>query len=263
MVVVSSLSRCLGETVVISRGLLVGGELVEGTERVQRDPACWYPPGDHCTRPRPAGTVTDLLVLHWTAGRPGSDGREVYRSMRARKSERRPGQPLDVAVQLVAGWDGAIWQLADLTTPCVHVGDRGVIVRSIGVECRWPGTRRQAKRLGVYAPGWPGGEEDARARGLEAPWATVRVGSQRVEVMLPSPELLAAVRWIGETVASLRGRHGIAVPRRVPADATRFSRPRQRSWAGGQEHAHVPSSTKIDAAGLLVAELAASGWARG
>lgn len=228
----------------IERGLLVGGEIVAGTERVQIDPDCWYPPGDHCTRPRdPRGT--SLLVLHWTAGRPSGDGRVVYRSMRGRKSSKRPGKPLDVGVQLVAGWGGEVWQLADLTTPCVHVGDRGVIARSIGVECRWPGTRRQAEKLGV-----------------EGAWAWVRVGGQRIEVMLPSEALLEAVRWIAETLGSLRGQHGIAIPRRVPASNARFTAAEQRLFAGAQEHCNVPASRKVDCAGLLTSELAAHGWAR-
>ena len=232
----------------IERGLLVGGEIVAGTEWVLRDPACWWPPGHHSTRPRAPDQVTDLLVGHWTAGHISHEdeaGPRTYRAMLARRSTRRPGQPLDVAVQLVIGWGGSVWQLADLTTACVHVGDRGVIARSIGVECRWPGTRRQAEHLGI-----------------DGAWATVRVGGQRLEVMLPSAELLASWVRVAEVIAELRGQHGIAVPRRVPAGATkRWTSAEQRAWAGAQEHAHVPGSTKIDAAGLLIGALADHGWA--
>lgn len=225
----------------IEHGLLLDGVPIPSTERVQRDPEAWWPAGHHSTRARvwPA----DLLVYHWTAGHPRDTGADLYRSMLARQSSARPGQPLDVAVQLAIGWSGAIWQLADLRTACVHVGDRRVIARSIGVECRWPGTRRQAERLGV-----------------EGAWATVRVDGQRVEVMLPSEAMLASAVWLAETLASLPPESGIAIPRRVPPSTRRFSRQEQAEHSGAQEHCHVPGSRKIDAAGLLVGELARAGW---
>lgn len=232
------------------RGLVHRGRVLPGTDRVLRDPGSWWPDRHRSTRPR-GGAEIDLFVMHWTAGHITHEevaGPITFATMLARKSTRRPGMPLDCAVPFVVGWGGSIWQTADLATACVHVGDRGVIRRSAAVECRWPGTRRWAERLGITGR-----------------WSTVRLADGgKVEAMLPSAELVAAVVWLAETLASLRDVEGsgVAIPRRVPATNARFTRAQQRAHRGGQEHGQVPGSLdKIDCVGLLNRELAAAGWA--
>jgi hypothetical protein len=222
---------------VTERGLLVAGSVVPGTEWVRRDSRAMWRAGDRGTRPRAA--AADVLVGHWTAGNPrtGEDaGRRVYDAMRAR---RRPdGSPLDVGIHLVIGWDGLVHQTADLALATVHVGSGPVNARSIGVECCWPGTLRQARALG--APATP---------------QRVVIGSQRVDVALPSPELVAAWVRLAGLLASLGGLGGISIPRQVPRTTARMTAAQQRRWKGAQEHTHVPGSTKIDAAGLLTGAL--------
>lgn len=218
----------------IERGLLVAGQVVPDTEWVRRDSRAMWRAGDRGVRPR-ASTV-DVLVGHWTAGPPrtGEDaGRRVFEAMRSRK--RPDGSPLDVGVHFAIGWDGLAHQLADLALATVHVGVGAVNARSIGVECCWPGTVRQARALG--APATP---------------QRVVVGSQRADVALPSPELVAAWVRLAELLASLGG---LAIPRQVPRSSARLTPAQQRRWKGAQEHCHVPNSTKLDAAGLLVGAL--------
>lgn len=211
----------------IERGILVNGAVLPGTERVIRDPAAWWTAGERGTRPR-GGRRADRLVGHWTGGHPRSGptaGPRVVAAMRARK--RPDGSPLDVGVHFVIGWDGLIWQTADLGAATVHVGHRAVNRRSVGVECCWPGTVTQAERLGVdvehVAPG--------QARG------------QRIRCMAPSPEMLDAWRWLYDALT--RAQHpALAIPRQRGS----MERP------GAMEHADVPG-TKVDAAGLLVGAL--------
>jgi hypothetical protein len=219
------------------RGLRVAGQVVPGTEWVRRDPRAQWRAGDRGTRPR-AGTV-DLLVGHWTAGQPrtGEDaGRRVYDAMRSRKKP--DGSPLDVGIHFAIGWDGIVHQLADLAIATVHVGSGPVNARSVGVECCWPGTAKQAAALKIAGS-----------------TSRVLVGGHRVDVLLPSPELVAGWVRLASLLASLGGLGGISIPRQVPATTARFQPWQQRRWKGAQEHAHVPGSTKVDAAGLLVGAL--------
>lgn len=228
----------------MSSGLLIADELVEGTDWIRRDPSAWWAPRERGTRAR--AYTTDMLVGHWTAGhaRTVEAGPRVVRSMKAR---RRPdGTPLVVGIHFVIGWDGKVWQTADLTTATVHVGRGPTNARSVGVECCWPGTARQADRLGV-----PGNVERV----------TVTVAGRPVDVLLPSPALLAAWVRLAETLAALDGRGGVRIPRRVPEPLTgRLSGAQARRWQGALEHLHVPGTTKIDAAGLLVGALLDAGW---
>lgn len=224
------------------RGLLVVGELVPGTDWIRRDPSAWWAPQMRGTRKR--APVTDLLVGHWTAGYPRTTdaGPKVVRSMRARE---RDGRPLNVGIHFVIGWDGQVWQTADPgRVATVHVGRGEINARSIGVECCWPGTVRQARRLGVEGPG-------ERARLPAGP----------VDVLLPSADLIGAWCRLADTLAGLDGRGGVRIPRQVPEPLTgRLSVAQSRRWQGALEHLSVPGTTKIDAAGLLLGALLDAGW---
>lgn len=224
------------------RGLLVAGELVPDTDWILRDPSAWWAPQMRGTRKR--APVTDLLVGHWTAGpcRTVEAGPRVVRSMRART--RADGSPLNVGIGFVVGWDGQVWQTADVTTATVHVGHGPTNGRSIGVECCWPGTAQQARRLGI-----PGDVE------------RVTVAGRSLDVLLPSPALLAAWVRLAETLAALDGRGGVRIPQQVPEPLTgRLTAAQVRRWRGGLEHLSVPGTTKIDAAGLLLGPLLDADW---
>jgi hypothetical protein len=223
---------------VVAYGLLVDGKVVPGTDRIRRDPRAWWAPGERGTRAR--DSVVDGLVGHWTAGhcRTGEDaGRRVVEAMKARMHPTE-NRPLVVAIDFVASWDGLIWQTAPMEVATVHAGTIGrhSIGRVKGVECTWPGTVAQARKLGID-PGEP---------------LRVRVGGRVIEVMRPSEALLDAWRYLANVLASLGGLGGISIPRQVPRTTMRMTPAQQRRWKGGQEHCHVPDSTKSDAAGLLV-----------
>lgn len=212
---------------------MVHGDVLPDTERVIRDPVAWWQPGERGTRPR-GGHRADRLVGHWTGGHPRTGptaGPRVVAAMRARK--RPDGSPLDVGIHFVLGWDGLVWQTADLGTATVHAGCRAINRRSVGVECCWPGTVTQAERLGVDVEHAVVGH----ARG------------QRVRCMAPSPELLDAWRWLYDALT--RAQHPVLA---IPRQRGGMERP------GAMEHADVPG-TKVDAAGLLVDALTAAGWA--
>lgn len=212
------------------RGIIIGSDVLPGTERVIREPAAWWAAGDLGTRPR-KGHTAQLLCGHWTAGRPHTGpqtGRRVVSAMRARK--RDDGSPLDVGIHFVIGWDGLIWQTCDLSQATTHVGHRPTILASIGAECCWPGTVTQAEKLGMPA----------------APPVRGVARGAAVKAYPPSDELLEAWRWLAGVLTSTR--HPLlAIPRSRGAAAPQ--RP------GIIEHADVPKSSKIDAAGILVGAL--------
>lgn len=217
----------------IEHGILIGDRIIINTERVLRDSSAWWAHGERGTRPR-AGYRISLLCGHWTAGHPRTGpaaGPKVVRAMKAR--EREDGSPMDVGIHFVIGWDGLIWQTADLVEATTHVGHRQANRQSIGVECCWPGTMTQATKLGMT---------DARAvRGVARGAA--------VKACAPSDELLAAWRWLADAL-TLAAHPLLAIPRQRGVVGER---------GGVIEHCDVPGGTKVDAAGLLVGAL---GWGR-
>ncbi len=212
----------------IERGIIVGDTVLPGTERVIRDSDAWWanPPDVY---PR-KGYRIDRIVGHWTGGhaRTGPNaGRKLYQAMAMRKRE--DGSPMDVSIHFGIAFDGLIFQMANLDDACIHVA-RKINLRSVGVECMWPGTMRQAARLGMPAAHAVVGH----ARG------------QRVECYPPSDELLEAWRWL--VCALTHAQHPLLA---IPYQRGGMERP------GVMEHMDVPGSTKVDAAGLLVGAI---GW---
>jgi len=220
----------------IEHGIVVGGRVIPGTERVIRDGAAWWTEGRE-TRPRDGATI-DMLIGHWTAGPartgPGA-GRSLFRAMEGRQNAH--GEDLSVSVQMSISWDGLIWQHADLATGCVHVGARPIIRRSLGVECMWPGTQAQAVRLGVGGPA-----------------VTREIDGTRARCLMPSDALLEAWRWLADSLTGPEARaSGLRIPRRV-LGLRRTLYELARSEGGVGEHATLPrgSPVKIDACGLLM-----------
>lgn len=220
----------------IAHGIVIGGVVLPGTERVIRDSDAWWTEGRE-TRPR-AGATIDMLIGHWTAGNartgPGA-GKRVFDAMEARTGAE--GRDLSVSVQMSISWDGLIWQHADLEVGCVHVGARPIIRRSIGVECMWPGTAALAARLG-----------------LEAEAVTRAIDGRKVRLCAPSDALLDSWRWLCETLTGTGARAaGIRIPRQTLG--LRRTLPELARTRGGiGEHATLPRGdvVKIDACGLLM-----------
>lgn len=223
-----------------SRGIVVGGRVLEGTERVLRDPAAEWRRGKD-TRPR-QWPIT-ALVGHWTGGHhrtgPGA-GRAVWKAMDSRKNA--DGSDMSVSVHFVVSWDGLIWQTLDLAEAAIHVGDRNINARSIGVECCWAGTAKQAARLGA----------------VDVFVERRIVNCSSISCIRPSDEIIDAWRWLCEVLTSPSAKSlGIDIPRTCAPMGRQFSRPEMRAFRGVCEHFHVTGTTKVDAAGYLVEAL---GW---
>jgi hypothetical protein len=213
----------------IEHGIIIGDHILPGTERVIRDSAAWWSEPSTDVYPR-KGYRIDRLVGHWTGGhaRTGPNaGRKLYQSMSGRK--RDDGTPMDVSVHFGVSWDGLIWQMADLQSACIHV-TRPINLRSIGVECMWPGTVTQAAKLGMA--------DAVPIKGF------ARGGA--VKACAPSADLLDAWRWLSDAL-TLAAHPLLTIPRQRGS----MDRP------GVLEHCDVDPGTKLDAAGLLVGAL---GW---
>ena len=232
------------------RGIVIGGRVVPGTDIVQRSPTAWWSWDDPRDRPdlrrRPSRGDVTLLVGHWTGGpiREGEDA--ATRTVAAMKARERPdGSPMSVSVHFVVGWDGGVWQTADLAHATLHAG--GVSPRSIGVETCWPGTTEQAHAIASAL--------ERRSRPVHAGYLglpeTRLVSGRRLRCLPPSEELLGGWVALAELLAALPAEHGIVIPRQVDVTAAR----------GACEHQHAPRTTKSDAAGYLVEALERAGWA--
>lgn len=224
----------------IERGFIIGDTVLPGTDRVIRDPdAFWHEPSDDIY-PRRGHRIT-RLVGHWSAGhaRTGPNaGAKLYRAMLARRKDSdgdgkltNSDDPMDVSAHIGISWDGLVFQMADLASACIHV-KRRVNLGSIGVENMWPGTMRQAAKLGMPA--------------AHAVIGTAR--GQRIEVYPPSDEMVEAWRWVVHTLT--HAQHPLLA---IPYQRGGMDRP------GILEHCDItgPKQTKVDAAGLLVGAL---GW---
>lgn len=229
----------------ISRGIVYGGIVLPGSERVIRDSEATWTKGRE-TRPR-AGTI-DLLTGHWTAG-PHREGPKagllLFKAMEARKSA-DGSRDLSVSVHFGISWDGAIWQYLDLAEAAVHVGLRPVIARSVGFEIMWCGTSTQARKLGIQC---------SPKRML---W-----GPHSVDVCPLSDEARDAMVWLCEYLSSDAVRKAtngaIDIPRKV-APTRQLTQPEMRHLKGFCEHASLPATEKIDTAGACIDVLKGRGW---
>jgi len=234
----------------IERGLRLDDEIIPGTDWILRDPEAWWGPGERGTRPRAA--FRTMLCGHWTAGEATKrwltdDGRHVVRAMKARK--RPDGTKMKVAIDFVIGACepdaeyASIWQTADpALTACVHVGRGQVNARAIGVE--------------VVNAGLPG-RADVRRRDR----LTRTVHGEELEQLAFYPGQLRTWVRLAETLASLQGRHGISIARRVPAELGEPMKLRElREFSGAIEHLQVPPHRKVDAGTQLLEALVEAGW---
>lgn len=246
----------------IERGLLVADEIVPGTDWITRDTDYFWT-GGRGTRPR--ASLVDLSIGHWTAGEAGTrdpdgaeplteyddDGPRIVRVMRARVNP-VTGKPLNCGITFVIGacdpheLYANCWQTMDpgRFAP-VQVGTGAVNRRSIGTE--------------VVSAGLPG-TLDLRKRPITR---VPLLGGMKTVLKFFPGQLRTWVR-LQELLASLDGRGGIRIPRRVPSfGATRrFTDHELAQYGGALEHVNVPGTTKIDAAGMLITELAGAGWLR-
>jgi hypothetical protein len=225
--------------VTVEHGLLIAGEVIAGTEFVLRDSSAWWDWSVLADRPdlrSRNGTKATLLVGHWTGGNPRTGptaGPRVVQAMRGRKRE--DGTDMSVSIHFVIGWDGLVWQTADLSIATVHVGTN-INRRSIGVECCWPGTAEQALRLGV-----------------DGPCETRRVRGRPVVCLKPSDALVASWTRLARVLSAPGlGSPVVDIPRLVGTTGMPLS--------GAGEHWMAPSTTKVDAAGYLLDALKADGW---
>lgn len=258
----------------IERGLIVGGEVVPGTERIIRDPSGWW---DWKTREDRHDLVrkddeVNILVGHWTAGTAGTkdtedDGPTVVRRMKARKSKKRPGQPLKCSVGFVIAADAdtdansefgvaSIWQTMDIggAHAGVHVGRGEINRRSIGVEI---------VSVGMPYTGWGKNKKPFNPR--NRPVMEVPLLGRKVTIADFFPAQYEAWLWLADTLSGLDGLGGISIPRYVPAEdgeilTRRFKTSELRKWEGAMEHFHMAGTTKVDAGSLLVRKLAEENW---
>lgn len=233
----------------IHSGLVIGGEVVPGYDWISRHSRAWWDWEDPRDRPdlrkRPPGDVT-LLVGHWTAGPIRTLTDAPVRTVAAMKSrERVDGTPMSVSVHFVIGWDGGVWQTADLARVTVHAG--GVSSKSVGVECCWPGTAEQASAIS--------GALARRVRdvhpGYLTPPQTRLVRGHKVRCLPPSVSMLEGWIRLAEGLSALPASYGIVIPRQIAS---------ARQPRGAMEHCDAPRTTKVDAAGYLTDVLALCGW---
>lgn len=248
--------------------------LIDGVEvpcpglDVRRDPRAWWPADHYSCEPR-SGAIS-LLCWHWTAGEAGlanyeDDGPRVVAAMQARRSKADPSRALRVSVQFIVGACAEgdafapIWQTMDLATAtAIHVGDRVINRRSIGVE--------------VVSAGISGTDLDTRHR----PSRVVYVAGRRVKLaafyagQIETMARLAAALSssdvdtpLGRALRAAR----IEIPPQVPTRGSevylgRFSQRQARTWRGAIEHLHSPSTTKVDAGGQGLEACELAGWRR-
>jgi hypothetical protein len=236
------------------RGIIIGGEVLPGTERVMRDEGAWWSWDDPADRPdlkrRPNGDAT-VLAYHWTGGpfRGGRDaGAILVAAMRGRK--RADGSDMSVSVHFGIGADGAIFQFVDLAIATLHIGS-ALNARSVSCEIMWPGTATNAAAIAkqlrskgrVVHPAYDSKAEMRTARGAA------------VRCVPPTAAQLEAVVALGEMLAALPPETGVVIPRQL---CTKGPPTRRR---GAMEHQHA-SGAKLDCAGYATDALVAAGWAR-
>ena len=230
----------------MGKGMVISGVVHDDTDWVRRDPAAWWQPGDHGTRPR-AETIS-ILCGHWVAGEAGTntyddDGPRVVHAMKARTDVK------DVGIHFVIGACGEsdaeapIWQTADFgIVSTVHVGKGVVNERSIGVE--------------IVSAGLPG-PADVRHR----PQVACHYLGRVVKCLAFYPGQLATWMRLAEFLASLDGDAGVSIKRQTPADVQhQFSIGDVRKFSGMMEHFMTPGTTKIDAGAMLIGEAQRRGW---
>jgi hypothetical protein len=234
----------------IERGLVLDGKVLDvpGSELVVRDSRAWWSWDDPLDKPDLRRRLGPVRVLggHWTAGhcRTGPDAAlRVVSAMKARRKDDDgdgvidADDPLmDVSVGFVNSWDGVIYQTADLRWATIHMG-RWVNPISVGVENTWPGSARQARKLGVS------GRTEMR-----------RFGTRSVECLVPSVEMIRSYVALATMLSSPEIR--AATAELIAIDRT-FASPRSRR--GHIEHYAAPS-TKSDAADYLNDALRRAGW---
>lgn len=224
-------------TVEVEHGILIGDVVLPGTERVLRDSSAWWEEPSTDIYPRPRGTKINRIVGHWTGGNPHegpSAGRKLVGAMKARRKDSNgdgritpEDELMDVSVHFGVSWDGLIFQVANLTDATIHTSRR-LNLRSVGVECMWPGTVTQAQKLGME----PRPPVIGAARG------------GRVRCYPPSDELLEAWRWLARALTTASH----------PLLAIPFARGAEDK-PGILEHCDSKVGDKVDAAGLLVGAL--------
>lgn len=221
----------------MERGIIIAGDVLQGTDRVIREPWAWWkePSGD--IYPRPKGASIDKIIGHWTGGHPRtgpSAGRRLWSMMDKRRKDTNgdgrltnEDELMDVSVHFGVAWDGGIWQFTDLENAAIGAGRR-LNLRGIHVECMWPGFYNQAKRLKMPAA------EAARgfARG------------SAVKCYPPSEAMLDGWRWLVRELTS-SAHPLLAIPMRRGGEFE----------PGILEHCDSTVGKKLDAGGLLVGAL--------
>jgi hypothetical protein len=250
----------------MSESLLIAGAEVPcpGLE-VRRDPRAWWDADHPSCEPR-SGAI-GLLCWHWTAGEGGlasydDDGPRVVGAMKARRHV--DGSPMRVSIGFVLGACAEgdalapLWQSMDIALATgIHAG-RAFSRRSIGVE--------------VVSAGISGTPLDTRHR----PSRVVYVAGRRVKLAAFYPGQMRTMALLAAALSSsdldtplgraLRAAR-IEIPAQVPARGgelylDRMTQRQARTWRGGVEHLHSPSTTKVDAGGQGLEACELAGWRR-
>ena len=188
--------------------ILVSGRAIPVKSFVHRSPSLTFNRG--------LRTETRAVALHWTGGEGG--GEQVHRVLRER----------GLSVQFFVDQEGHIWQYADASARCAHIGLANGYTVGIEIANRANGTPN-AK--------WPREVYEERLHG------------ETFKCSAFYPAQVAAVTELTQTLCKAYG-----LPYEAPASDTVLSATELRAVRGVLGHFHV-SRRKVDPGTLLLREM--------
>lgn len=221
----------------IERGIVLGGQVVPGTDFVKREARCFWTPADSNDVRKRDGAKVDTIIAHWTGGHLKSGdgaGFAIYKAIEKRL--RGDGSDMAVSCHFIIAADGGTWQTCDLLDATIHVGDRATYKRSVGVEVASPGTPEWAEKIGIDPA-------VLAARGIVTVKGEAR--GRTFDCLSFTKEAIGAWRALVDVLTKIET-PAVSIPRRIVRTA----------GPGIAEHRDVRSTLeKVDAGGLLVGAL--------
>jgi N-acetyl-anhydromuramyl-L-alanine amidase AmpD len=188
--------------------ILVSGRAIPVKSFVHRSPSLSFNRG--------LRTETRAVALHWTGGEGG--GEQVYRVLRER----------GLSVQFFIDQEGHIWQYADASVRCAHIGTANGY--TIGIEI--------ANRAnGKPHPKWPREAYEERVHG------------KSFQCSAFYPAQVAAATELTQTLCRAYG-----LPYETPASDTELSAAELKTVRGVLAHFHV-TRRKVDCGTRLLREM--------